>query len=218
MTQQLIHRIGFKWSEVFLYAAIGIGPLGLAISSSAQAVSNRFAIEASQVTRAMEVASLPVDGVDVKMAAPFTSSIANAQVKVESVSAIGAHAVRMRLSCIDRAQCLPFFAVATFSDAIDATKLHGVKTSQIVGRQSSTIANQADAKVKSAAANDTVSVRSGAPATLELDEDRIHIRLEVICLQGGAPGSRVRASSLDHKQIYVAQVVSPTLLKGEFSQ
>jgi hypothetical protein len=217
MTQQLIHRTGYKWSEVFLYAAIGLGPLGLVISSSAQAVSNRFAIEASQVTRAMEIASLPVDGIDVKMAAPVTSSIANAQVKVESVSAVGAHAVRMRLSCNDRAQCLPFFAVATFSDAIDVTTLHGVKTSQIVGKQSSTTANQGDTKVKSAA-NDTGSVRSGAPATLELDENRIHIRLEVICLQGGAPGSRVRASSLDHKQIYVAQVVSPTLLKGEFSQ
>jgi hypothetical protein len=216
MTQQVIHRTGFKWSEIFIYAAIGLGPLGLAISSSAQALPTRFVIEASQVTRAMGEASLPTDGVEVKLAAPFTSSVANAKVEVESISSIGAHAVRMRLACSDRAQCVPFFAVATFPDAIDATKLHGVKTPQLAGRQNSASPNQADVKVKSTPASDTASVRAGAPVTLELDEDKIHIRLEVICLQGGTAGNRVRVSSLDHKQIYTAQVVTPTLLKGEF--
>ena len=214
MTQQVIRRTGYKWSEIFIYAAIGLGPLGLAISSLAQ-VPARFAIEASQVTRAMGEASLPVDGVEVKLAAPFTSTVAAAKLEVETVSPVGAHAARMRLACSDRAQCVPFFAVATFPDAVEVTKLHGVKMPQIAGRQGSAIANQADAKVKSAAVSDPASVRVGAPATLELDENKIHIRLEVICLQGGSAGNRVRVSSLDHKQIYTAQVITPTLLKGE---
>ena len=212
MTQQVIHRFGFKWSEIFIYAAIGLGPLGLAISSSAQALPTRFAIEASQVTRAMEEASLPTGGVDVKLAASFTSSTPNATVKVDTVSSIGAHGVRMRLSCSDHTQCLPFFAVATFPDAVDTSKLHGVKTSQPA------IVKQADTRVKSAPASDTASVRAGASVTLELDEERIHIRLDAICLQGGTAGNRVRVSSLDHKQIYVAQVITPTLLKGELQK
>jgi hypothetical protein len=219
MTQQVIHRTGFRWSEIFIYAAIGLGPLGLAISSSAQAVPTRFAIDALQVTRAMDAASLPTEGVEVKLAAPVTSSVANATVEVESVSTIGPHAVRMRLACSDHAQCLPFFVAATFPDAIDVTKLHGVRPSPFAGSQSSREGNQAsssDGGVKFTSASDPARMRAGAPATLELDEDKIHIRLEVICLQGGASGSRVRVASLDHKQIYTAQVVTPTLLKGEF--
>lgn len=220
MAKQILYRIRPRWSEIFLYAAIGLGPLGLAISSSAQAPP-RFAIAASQVTRAMDLASLPVEGASVRLAAPFTSSRANAVMEVESVTSMGHHAARLRLVCKDHSECIPFFAEVTFPDAVDVTKLCGVKTSRVASVQGSEAANQAsvsESPSQPAPAKEAAVLRAGAAATLAFDADRIHIRLEVISLQTGSAGSRVRVSSLDHKQFYVAQVVTPTLLKGELSQ
>jgi len=221
MAQQVIHRIRPRWSEIFIYAAIGLGPLGLAVSSSAQAMPTRFAIVASQVTRAMDAASLPVEGAEVKLSASFTSSTANAAMAVESVISIGHHAARLRLVCKDHSECIPFFAEVTFPDAVDVTKLRGGKTTQVAAVQGSEIASHAsvsDSSAKPAPAKDIAILRAGTPTTLVLDADRIHIRLEVISLQAGSAGSRVRVSSPDHKQVYVAEVVTPTLVKGELSQ
>lgn len=221
MTQQVIHRTGFRWSEIFIYAAIGLGPLGLAISSSAQAPSTRFAIAASQVTRAMVSASLPVEGVEVKLPASFTSSTSNAVLEVESLTSIGHHAARLRLVCKDHSECIPFFAEVKFPDAVDVTQLRDVKSARVVAGQSSETASQTgvpDSSPKPSPAKDVAILRAGAPATLVFDADRIHIRIEVVSLQAGRPGSRVRVSSPDHKQTYVAEVVTPTLLKGELSQ
>ena len=220
MAKQILYRIKPWWSEVFIYAALGLGPLGVAVSSSAQAVSTRFAIENPQVVRAMAAASLPVEAVEVKIAAPITSVKANTVIEVESVSPIGHHAVRLRLECRD-SECLPFFAEVTFPDAVDVTKLRGLKTSRDAAVQGSQTASQtsvSESSSKPAPARDVPTLRAGAPATLVFDEDRIHIRLEVISLQAGRAGSRVRVSSPDHKQIYVAEVVTPTLVKGELSQ
>jgi len=57
-------------------------------------------------------------------------------------------------------------------------------------------------------------VRSGSPATLMLDSDRVHIRLSVICLENGAPGQRIRVTGKDHRLVFTAQVIDGSLLKG----
>jgi hypothetical protein len=217
MAKQVLYRTRPRWSEIFIYAALGLGPLGLAVASSAQALPTRFAIEAPQVMRAMEAASLPAEGVEVKLAAPITTSRANALIEVKTVTSIGHHAVRLRLACRDHSECIPFFAEVTFPDSVDVTRLYGVKTSRVAAVQSPESANPAsvsDSAPKPPAIVAAV-LRAGSPAMLAFDADRIHIRLEVISLQTGSEGSHIRVSSLDHKQIYVAQVVTPTLLKGE---
>ena len=221
MAKQILYRIRPRWSEIFIYAALGLGPLGLAISSLAQPVPTRFAIEASQVTRAMQAAELPAEGVEVKLAAPITSSRANALIEVDSVASIGHHALRLRLACRDHSECIPFFAEVTFPDAVDVTRLRGVKTSRVAavqGPDATKDASVSEIPSRPAPVRDPAILRAGAPATLAFDAERIHIRLEVISLQSGGEGSHIRVSSLDHKQFYVAQVVTPTLLKGELTQ
>ena len=59
-----------------------------------------------------------------------------------------------------------------------------------------------------------IALRSGSPATLEIEGDRLHIRMDVICLENGVIGDKVRVSSRDHKQVYTAQIITPALLKG----
>jgi flagella basal body P-ring formation protein FlgA len=219
MTQQVLHRVGFRWSEIFLYAAIGLGPLSFVCSSSAQAAPARSVIEASQVVAAMRDDSLPIEGAKVKISAPMTSSIVMAKLEVLSATVIGSHDVRLRMACLDRSACVPFFAIANYADAVDEDKFRGGKLTQQADAQttsqSAAPASNASMSKSTNAAKEAPLLHAGASASLECDADKIHIRLEVISLQNGRPGDRVRVSSLDHKQIYTAEVVTPTLLKGE---
>jgi flagella basal body P-ring formation protein FlgA len=58
------------------------------------------------------------------------------------------------------------------------------------------------------------AIRSGSAATLLLDGPRIHIQLSVICLESGEPGKTIRVTSKDHKQVYTAEIIDGTLLRG----
>jgi len=49
-----------------------------------------------------------------------------------------------------------------------------------------------------------------------LDDHRSRIRVSVVSLEKGAAGSRIRVASPDHKQVYVAEVVSSSQLKASF--
>lgn len=219
MAEQVIYRIRSMWSEIFLCTALGLGPLSFGCSASAQAAPARSVIEASQVVAAMRDDSLPIEGAKVKISAPVTSSIVMAKLEVLSATVIGSHDVRLRMACLDRSACVPFFAIANYADAVDEDKFRRGKLTQQADAQTP---SQADSPMSNAsaskltnAAKDAPLLHAGASASLECDADRIHIRLEVISLQNGHPGDRVRVSSLDHKQIYTAEVVTPTLLKGE---
>lgn len=203
---------GFRRSEIFIYAALGLGPLGFTGLVSAQVVSARFVIEASQVTAAMREAKLPVEGAMVNLSAPVNSSVAGAQIEIESAAVIGPHEIRLRAACHDRSQCLPFFAGATFPDTVDLSKLHLARFSQASADRPADHTSQASAQKSGSV------LRAGASATLEFEADRIHVKLGVICLQAGSVGSRIRVSSLDHKQTYMAEVVTPSLLKGELQK
>jgi hypothetical protein len=225
MSKLPFSRASSKWSEIFLCAAIGLGPLLLAGSCFAQLAqaSGRSAIEPSQVFQAMRDRSLPTDGSRIEFAAPVSSSVASARLVVESVSLLGDREVRMRLACADHNACLPFFAIASYAEAVDASAFHKDKVTKTLldAKAESTAKMPQTAPVLPKALDgtkDATILKAGAPATLELETDRIHVRVEVISLQNGAPGKRVRVSSLDHKQTYVAQVVTPTLVKGEISQ
>jgi flagella basal body P-ring formation protein FlgA len=42
----------------------------------------------------------------------------------------------------------------------------------------------------------------------------VHIRIRAICLQAGAPGQMIHVTDTNHRQIYVAQVVDTSVVKG----
>jgi flagella basal body P-ring formation protein FlgA len=64
--------------------------------------------------------------------------------------------------------------------------------------------------------NGAFTIRSGAHATLVMDEERAHIEVAVISLENGMAGQKIRVASPNHKQVYVAEVVSANLLKRSF--
>ena len=59
-----------------------------------------------------------------------------------------------------------------------------------------------------------VSIKQGAPAILLLDGEHVHVTLSVICLESGTPGQKIRVTTGDRKQIYLAEVVDANRLKG----
>ena len=57
-------------------------------------------------------------------------------------------------------------------------------------------------------------MRAGTQAVLLLEGDRVHIRITVVCIDNGTSGEKIRVRSIDNRQLYVAEVVDATLLKG----
>jgi len=103
------------------------------------------------------------------------------------------------MECKNQGECLPFFV--------------GLRVNQGDATQASGGSSQAYSTAPSLPSRAFV-VRSGSPATLLLDSDRVHIRLSVICLQNGAPGQMIRVTGKDRKLVFTAQVIDGNLLKG----
>ena len=105
----------------------------------------------------------------------------------------GNRVARVRISCRDHADCLPFYISLPDTATMPAATPVGARP------------------LLPAA---TPVLRAGGHALLAIDDHRIHIRLQVIALENGEPGRTVRVASLDHKQIFAAQVIDSTLVKG----
>jgi hypothetical protein len=99
--------------------------------------------------------------------------------------------VKAKLRCQTNTECLPFYVL-----------VHGVdkvKKTITVAAGESMLPNV---------------IRGGDRATLILESSNSRMSLPVICLQNGVLGQRVRATSLDRKRVFDAEVVSAGMLKG----
>lgn len=203
--------------------AAGICAWILAVSvANAQQLRPRFPVTSAQIVSAMQNREMSTRNVQVRLPGPITSSVADPALEIQSVSQINSHEMRLRIACLERADCLPFFVVVTSTDELASSSLPVKSAPPTVGTEhpSSLVKNSAEAisaqsvSSKSATSGEPPILRSGAPATLGFDGDHLHVRVEVICLQSGAAGDKIRVTTPDHKQIYVAEIVAPTLLKG----
>lgn len=200
-------------------AAAGICAWNLLLPIAvAQNVHPRFLLNTAQIISAMEGRQLPTQGVQVRLAAPITSVSASPQLEIQSVALLNPHEMRLRMNCRDRSECLAFFAFATYPEAINPARISVKLDQKPAGADASLPAAKpvAAAPAKSNAPAGDPIIRSGAPATLDFDGDRLHVRIEVICLEAGIAGDKIRVTTRDHKQVYVAEILTPTLLKGTF--
>jgi len=180
-------------------------------------------VEKEQVLEALACARLPVKGVEITMAAPISASVQNAELEIKSFLPLSRRAVSLRVICKHHGDCIPFYATAVWPDtvpiALDKVILRGSHTrGTFVGGRTplaeAVKTDDAPAGLGGALVPPTSSIKSGSPATLMIEDGRIHIRLRVVCLQNGNPGDKVRVTTSDHKQTYVAEVLAPNLLRG----
>ena len=182
------------------YRLIAIPILAAAAALSAVAAPVRDVITAAQVAAAISGAGMQISARQVTLLTDVVSTDSAPILKVQSMQPWGNHQIKVRMSCARQEECLPFFVAVRDNDQ---NVLQRVSEDS---RGPSPARSRPDPK--------SFVVRSGTPVTLLIDGERIHIKLSVICLENGAPGQTIRASSMDHKQTYSAEVVDGTLLRG----
>jgi len=114
----------------------------------------------------------------------------------------------IKIGCHVAGACFPFYAILHWPDqSVAGSLLSGM-----------TNAKAASAALEGALSkrSEAVTMRAGARAVLMLENDRAHIQIVVISLENGLVGHRIRVASPDHKQVYLAEVVSANVLKGSF--
>lgn len=182
------------------YRLIAIPILAAAAALSAAAAPVRDVITAAQVAAAISGAGMQISARQVTLLTDVVSTDSAPILKVQSMQPWGNHQIKVRMSCARQEECLPFFVAVRDNDQ---NVLQRVSEDS---RGPSPARSRPDPK--------SFVVRSGTPVTLLIDGERIHIKLSVICIENGAPGQTIRASSMDHKQTYSAEVVDGTLLRG----
>ena len=200
MTQSLM--IQARWTGVWLL---------LAVIPNVRAQAPRFSVTSEQVVAAMRGHAWSIEGVRITLPAAITTTVADPKLGIETASMLGTHEARLRVVCRVRAACLPFFATAVWPENVESISPPLDRSAEGAGRKPSI--QPADGGGES-----FTRLRAGAPATLLLEGDRVHIQVQVVCLQGGAAGEKIRVATRDRKQTYVAEIVSSTLLKGSLPQ
>jgi hypothetical protein len=172
--------------------------IAAAVALPAVAASSRQAIiTPAEIAAAVNSFGIPIAPQQIELLANAVANTSHPQLRVQSVQRWENGKMMARLSCADAGQCVPFFVGLHVDQGVQP---HAVAAFSTVA------AAQPPAR--------TPAVRSGMPATLFLDGDHIHIRLNVICLQSGTRGQTIRATDKDHRVVYTAQVTDNGILKG----
>ncbi len=177
--------------------------LGAAFAlQAATASASQAAIEKSTVAAAMCDAGIDVSMDRIIFLTGAIGQIKDPRLRVETAERWGEDKIRVRMACVEAQQCIPFFVAAQW-DQKDALPVLSQATAPYVSTM---------AVVAASARPDVVHVSS--PAMLELDGRHIHIWTSVICLEEGAIGQTIHATSKDGRQAYRAEVVGPGELRG----
>jgi len=198
-----------RWAAVFLIMAIGQ-------AGGAQSLSQRrFVLTAQQVSEALTHRladrGIKINADEVSLAAkvvatednPVLDILADDPMAEQMSEGRMEDRSRVKLSCHVAATCLPFYAIVRWPTGMDKSADHALNVPSLVER---TVPKTVPA----------ITMRAGAHATLMMDDDRAQIQVSVISLESGSVGHRIHVASPDHKQLYVAEIVSATVLKGSF--
>jgi len=170
-----------------------------------------FALTAQQVERALQERGMPTAGMRVTLVANVVATEPNPVFDIRAVEPLGNSLTGkhtgtqswVRVACHESGTCLPFYAFVSW-------------TQQPAGSYPDSL-NAAAAPMKAVfKTNAMITIRTGTHAMLVMDDSRLHIQIEVISLENGIAGHTIRVASPDHKQVYLAEVVSAHLLRRSF--
>lgn len=172
---------------------------------------SRFPLTAHQVAQTLTGNGIQVADDQVSLLAKVVASDPFPQLEILSVQALGVRSSGKRsesgslvkLGCRVAGVCLPFYSIVSKP----AAALENVP----VARGVTSDGGSATIKLRA-----RVIMRQGTHATLVMNDSRMQVQVAVISLENGIAGHKIRVESQDHKQIYVAEVVSANLLKRSF--
>jgi hypothetical protein len=172
---------------------------------------DRFELTARQVVQALSEKGINVSEQQVSLLAEVVASEPNPHLDILKVESAGGFRLGkdsgsqswFRVACHEPGTCLPFYAAVSRTGATNVLAT-GAFPAPPAARQPALKPIHA------------VTMRVGAHAMLVMDDNRAHIQIAVISLENGVAGHEIRVASPDHKQVYVAEVVSAHMLKGSF--
>jgi hypothetical protein len=171
-----------------------------AVALPAVAAPALFTISAEQVSSAISDAGMPVSPAQVTFFTRVRATTDAPRLKVQSIHNSGDRSAIVRMECESPGQCLPFLVKAQLS------QYGGSITAKPILPQ--------DLPAAMGAGSKPIVIRAGSQAILLLDGERIHIRIPVTCIENGTLGARVRVRASDNRQLYLAEVVDATSVKG----
>lgn len=189
--------------------------LGIAMSlpgwgSSQPSSQGHYEITAQQVAQSFSNRGVQTADLQVTLLAKVVAAESNPELVVLSIEPRGSSrpagrsetSFMVKLGCHAESVCLPFYAMVKQRDA--ASEFSSAST---------LVAARSKGQLKP---DDAVAIRSGAHAVLLMDDGDTQIEVAVVSLENGVAGHKIHVTSLDHKQVYLAKVVSATLLTRSF--
>lgn len=172
-----------------------------AAASPAAAAAQHYAISAATLAEAVSRIGVPVSPEQITLPTSVVSTTPSPLLKIRSIVKLDNERLQVRLECVNSDECLPFLVDVRIAPGSEA---------QIAALDAAT----AQSLQATQPGRGALAVHSGAPVTLALDGDHVHIRIPAICLQGGAPGQMIHVTDTQHRLVYLAQVVDTSVVKG----
>jgi hypothetical protein len=196
-----------RWIPALMMVAMGLPGW----AQTASQVQSRFPLTPHQVAQALSGNGIQVADDQVSLLATVVASESSPLMEVLSVKPLGdrssgkrreSHSL-VKLGCRVAGACLPFYTIVSKP----AAAFDNMPIAQGVSIDGDSTALKPKAPIV---------MRQGTHATLVMNDSRMQVQVSVISLENGIAGHKIRVESPDHKQIYVAEVVSETLLKRSF--
>jgi hypothetical protein len=193
------------WIATLLMGTAGV--LGWAQTAAAR----RFPLTVEKIARTFSDRGVSISGDQISMLANVVASEENPMLDVLSVQQLGGrwaegrtenHSL-VKLACRVPGTCLPFYVIVNAQEA--PARSTGSEAKLMPASLSVRIAPSAP-----------ITIRAGTHATLIMDDSRAHIQVTVISLESGHTGDKIHVATPDHKQTYLAEVMSANLLRRSF--
>ncbi len=191
MSRVLIQLAGF----LPLLAAMAASP-----PLTAQMVE-RVPLTGATVAAALTGAGLPVEDSQIELPGALATTNTDPQLRVTGAELLPDGHLRVRLACRQAGECQPFMATLRSSGPEAMAGLLALRRS--LQPPSAAHSN-----------GNTDRLIAGQHATLHLESTHMLITVPVVAIDSGAPGTEVRVSSLDRKQLYRAVVADAGTVRG----
>jgi hypothetical protein len=173
----------------------------LASAATAQGLHNpRYPISGADIARELGVVGVNVNASQVRLPANMSAASASPKLEIVTVQPVGDNQVRLGLRCPTAGECLPFLATADVKDAIQVTAEIRVKTGSPAA-----VSHQATLQIAASQVSQP-RLTVGSQAVLIIRDGHLDIHLQVLAIDSGEIGQRVRVCTLDRKKVFHATV------------
>lgn len=170
-----------------------------------------FEITPLEVAQTLSSRGIKLANLNVSLLAKVVANDPNPELDVLSVEPLGlrravehsASSYMVKLGCHTDGMCLPFYAIASLNQGT-------------AGSQSGSPIATLAPTISSLKPNAAVTIKAGTHAMLVMHDGDAQIEVAVVSLENGVVGHMIHVASPDRKQVYLAEVVSATLLTRSF--